>query len=170
MRQRLSDFFIIHDFQKIVFSTFFEILQLTRLVNVNPDALHILTVVMVHHDEDSSAPKPDLGESVGRWNAALNESNRGQCDRSFTQSLRTHNVKRDLLDAFLQDTKSTVPSLEVEQTKRTLRNIGRQPRIHSQPARAWVESRRRATDHHRNSPMFLTPNQLSKFFTDRVRF
>jgi hypothetical protein len=137
---------------------------------VNAPSETRMPIPLCHDHLDNSASEPGLEEGVGKWNTAFNESNRGQYDRSFAQSLREHHVKRHLLDAFLQDTESTVPSLEVKQTKKILRNIRGQPRIHSQPARAWVESRRRATDHCPDPPKFRTPDQLSKYITDRVSF
>jgi hypothetical protein len=116
--------------------------------------------------------KPSQGENVTGWRPIFNLRNRRIEDRLFEKCLAERNVERNLLEVFLQNNESAVPSWEVEQARKYLREASRRKVAHAQlitHARAWVESRRKLTDHCRGLPQWLSPNELGDFLRQRVR-
>jgi hypothetical protein len=115
-----------------------------------------------------SAAEVDCREDSKTWNPFLCYRNRKRNDRPFIQCLQQHKVKRDLLDAFLQDTGNTVPSRGAQQAKRILRELLGQTNAQCKPIRAWVECRRKVGDNDRISPEWLGPDEFSRFIKERV--
>ncbi|KAF1845931.1 uncharacterized protein K460DRAFT_430894 [Cucurbitaria berberidis CBS 394.84] len=114
----------------------------------------------------NSAPKLDQDPKGREWNSVFSNINRRKYDRIFQACLQEDNVERNLLDAFFQITESALPSREVEEAKKFVRNAskGEAARILT---RAWVESRRKSTDVNRRLPEWLDPDQLSSFLKER---
>lgn len=121
---------------------------------------------------DDTQHGPHLGldqdQEVGKWNRAFFTSNRGLKDRAYFECLQERGVRRNHVDAFLQDTESSVPSREVEQARKFLLHAWTREAPLRQEAQAWVDYRRKTTDDCRSNPKWHTPDQLIKILENRV--
>jgi hypothetical protein len=112
---------------------------------------------------DGTALKASCAEYGKAWNQKFNDRNRKKEDRPFLKCLRGVKMKRELLDAFLQDTDSSILSREVQRVKRIFDNI-----LRGSNTLAWVESRAKTSNSNHMSPENLTPNKLASFIKNRV--
>ena len=106
------------------------------------------------------------------WNPIFATRNRTRNSRhySFLQFLKELAVERDVLEAFLQDAESSVPSqqFEVQRARNFLRQTLSEESIHHRPIRAWVESRKKSTEHCKVRAEWFTYDKFSEYLTETV--
>ncbi|KAJ5064631.1 hypothetical protein J3E72DRAFT_388912 [Bipolaris maydis] len=118
------------------------------------------------HLYDCSPRISDHEDSGKSWDQVFLQKNRKQHDRPFQECLQQEGVERDLVDAFLQYTDSSVPSRGVQQAKTVLNQIANNKAKSLNPRRAWVDSRMKVSGR-QSSPRWLTPGELEDFIKER---
>ena len=102
-------------------------------------------------------------EEYGKtWNRIFDDKNRKKQDRPFLECLQQEKVERDPLDAFLENTDSSILSQEVQKVKKILDNI-----LRGSNTPAWVECRRKASNSEER-PKNFTPVELARFIKSGV--
>ncbi|KAJ5022694.1 hypothetical protein PSV08DRAFT_404236 [Bipolaris maydis] len=96
----------------------------------------------------------------------MNPNSSCDMDTPISECLQQEGVERDLVDAFLQYTDSSVPSRGVQQAKTVLNQIANNKAKSLNPRRAWVDSRMKVSGR-QSSPRWLTPGELEDFIKER---
>ncbi|RYO69895.1 hypothetical protein AA0113_g3704 [Alternaria arborescens] len=110
---------------------------------------------------DGTALNINCEEYGKTWNRIFDDKNRKKQDRPFLECLQQEKVERDPLDAFLENTDSSILSQEVQKVKKILDNI-----LRGSNTPAWVECRRKASNSEER-PRNFTPVELARFIKSR---
>ena len=105
-------------------------------------------------DSDHERPHTATQASLKKWDSQFSTPNliSNVCDPSVSAWLKEQNPDRDILETFFRDTDKSVPSREVEQARKFLREDIVEEFQLKQSDRTWVEYRKKSTDHCRSLP------------------